>query len=68
MFEAVLKLSIEDYNRSNKIIAYAQLNSLPIYGSVDHLYQNITRQYTVEYLEDLTNATSIADAIYNSLP
>lgn len=68
MFERVVKLSLEDQGRSDKIVAFAQTNTLPIWAAMNQLYDLDTKNRTPEFLEDLTNDIIIADAIYNSLP
>ena len=64
MFEAVLKLLIEDKQRSDRTILYSQLINQAIYGSVDFIYSNFIKDIEPEYIADTTNAISITDGIY----
>lgn len=68
MFEKVLKQSIEDQQRSDKIIAYAQYYNRPIWGAMETLYGIATKDDSEEFLADLGNAIIITDRIYWSLP
>lgn len=68
MFEKVLQQSLEDQQRSDKIVAYAQYYNRPIWASVQTLYDLATKNDSEEFLADLGNAIIITDRIYWSLP
>lgn len=68
MFNLVAQLLLEDQQRSDKVVTYAQTNTMPIWGALTQLYSIATKDYTPEQLEDLSNGIIIADEIYNSLP
>lgn len=68
MFELVVKQSLEDQQRSDKIVAYAQDNHKTIWGAMQTLYGLAIKNDDEDFLSDLSNAIIITDRIYNSLP
>ena len=67
MFEAVLKLLLEDQLRSNRIVAYSICKNLAIYAAVEQTYNDLTKIYEGD-LNDVTLAVEVADGIYNLIP
>lgn len=66
MFEIVLRQSIEDQLRSNRVAGYAILHGMTIYSTVELFYARVTKETTLD-LEDTTLAVTITDLIYQTL-
>jgi len=67
MFDAVLKLTLQDQQRSDMMISYAQFIVQPIWGAFQTVYDLFLKDYTGD-IDDLSNAVTIADGIYNLIP
>jgi hypothetical protein len=64
MFDIVFKQLLEDQQRSDRSILYAQHLGNPMYGAISQAYDVFTKNLDPEYLADTTNAISITDGIY----
>lgn len=67
MFNIVLQHSLEDSQRSNRVVAYALCHNLPIWGAVSQLYDLFTKDWEGD-LNDTTLALEITDGIYEMIP
>lgn len=67
MFNIVLQQSLEDIQRSNRVVAYALCKNLPIWAAMQQLFNLFTKNWEGD-LNDTTLAIDITDGIYNMIP
>lgn len=67
MFNIVLKISLENPDKCNRVIAYALCKDLTIWPAMDQLFNIFITNWTGD-VNDINLALEVADGIYNMIP